>query len=64
MQDVPQDTIHPLDIAYTVFVSMDDYRYTALDLSQVGREVDSESRVQSTVNYSTLMIPQISQSVS
>jgi hypothetical protein len=64
MQDVPQDTIHPLDFAYTVFVSMDDYRYTALDLSQVGRKVDSESLVQSTVNYSTLMIPQISQSVS
>ena len=56
MGAVYQDMIHQLDIAETVFLSVDDWRYTVLDLSPDSHEVDSDSLLQLTVNYSTLVI--------
>ena len=42
MQAVSSDTIHQLDIAHTVVLSLHDWLNTAVDLSQESRHVDSD----------------------
>jgi hypothetical protein len=50
------DTIHQLDMALTVILSMDHQKYTVVALAQESREVDSNSQVQLNVNYSEVWI--------